>query len=660
MKTVLILLSVIRLVELWCRPNERADIVFIFEESYSTGEMRSPWTEWNYEKDYLGKIVNEMYIDPDNGIRVAGITYNTEAKIRFYLNTHTTKSAIISAITGISTDRRNWLFENDTDYSYKGLQMAYDSIFVSSRGDRADVPNYYIYTTDYIFSGDNPYNTGLTIRNAGDNYIWAIGVKSAAGQSLLSQSVGSDGKYFTGSSFQSLNTVANAEDFWLQFWGCPLVDPAIGKYYCFLVPLLYFEEPAQATASTETCEQDDGMMFLMQDPLFEINCCGLITAWEFYPCTVGIVQFMVWTFKSGTTYELKAIQEVEVIDTDLGSALNYTVPEEERIAIVEGDRIGWRTAAKNIVSYQACDYLTDRYCPQNTYRTQYTDDPYEYMQMDWSAQASNTSTVEKLTNRGYTLKVYANNNTEISFEETFYLTSAADHWPIGTSFSSFALLGQDYKENVTFSWAQSNSYIDLNESYSFIQVARQLEPSESPTGLAGYQAKLRVVDTCRNTATTTFSVETFNGPPVITNFPKEMAVLETQGGSEFIYNVAVYDPTVPPDAVCCTLESVRPQTLNFEIKLINSTKFLLYTYEKPIFAFKDVNSYMLTVCCEDGFGTVKGILKIDVTEVKEKETYEPPSWFFTSVIASLVPIAIMFLFACCLLCFSFFLSQDTM
>jgi hypothetical protein len=103
-----------------------------------------------------------------------------------------------------------------------------------------------------------------------------------------------------------------------------------------------------------------------------------------------------------------------------------------------------------------------------------------------------------------------------------------------------------------------------------------------------------------------------------------MAVLETQGGNALIYEVAVYDPTVPPDPVCCTLESVRPQTLNFEIKLINGTKFLLYTYEKPIFAFKDVNSYMLTVCCEDGFGTVKGLLKIDVTEVKEEEFYVPP------------------------------------
>lgn len=55
------------------------------------------------------------------------------------------------------------------------------------------------------------------------------------------------------------------------------------------------------------------MMFLLQDPLFEISCCGVITAWEFYPCAAGVVQFMVWSHVSGTTYELKAIQEVEAL-----------------------------------------------------------------------------------------------------------------------------------------------------------------------------------------------------------------------------------------------------------------------------------------------------------------------------------------------------------
>ncbi|XP_061178426.1 uncharacterized protein LOC133187071 [Saccostrea echinata] len=647
-------------VNCWCRPNERADVIFIFEESYSTGEYPNVApTEWNHQKNFLSKLVNQMYIDSDNGIRVGAVTYNTDPTWRFDLNTYTSKNEIVIAITSISTDRRSNLYENDTDYSDKALEYAYTNMFQADKGDRPDAPNYYIYTSDSLFSADDPYSKVHIIRNAGDNYVWAIGVKDAASQTKLSQSVGADGRYFTGSSFSAINTDDFAKKMWEAFSGCPITDPAIGKYYCFRVPLLYFEEPSSASAVTETCEQDTGMMFLMQDSLFEINCCGIITAWEFYPCAVGIVQFMVWSQKSGTIYELKAIQEVEIIDSDLQGnvkALNYTVPEDQRIAIIAGDRIGWRVSERNIISYRACTYSTDRFCPQNIYRTQYKDNPYEYMLFDWSESLANasSSTVEKLSERGYTIKVYANNNTQVSFEESMYLTSAADHWPVGTSFSSYSILGQDYKENVTVSWALKNDYIDLNESFSFTQVARQLEPSESPEGLAGYLAKLKVVDTCRNTATTTFSVETFNGPPIITNFPKEMSLPETQGGSELVYKVAVYDPTVPPDAVCCTLESVRPQTLNFEIKLINGTEFVIFTYEKPIFAYRDVNSYMLSVCCEDGFGTVKGVLKIDITEVKEKEFYTPPTWFYTSVIASLLPISTMYMISCFLMNYTMF------
>lgn len=128
------------------------------------------------------------------------------------------------------------------------------------------------------------------------------------------------------------------------------------------------------------------MMFLLQDSMFEINCCGIITAWEFYSCAPGVVQFMVWSLVSGSTYVLKAIQEVHVTGrwlkggyygrcqvliaelltlwylcnnflfstvtecwvnlcfvsvADLGTSVNYTIPEENRIAIVAGDRIGW-------------------------------------------------------------------------------------------------------------------------------------------------------------------------------------------------------------------------------------------------------------------------------------------------------------------------------
>lgn len=221
------------LVDCWCRPIERADVVFIFEESYSMGEMVSP-SEWDYQKSFLAKIVDQMYTDPNNGIRIGGVTYNTEPAVRFYLDTYNTKSDIIDAILNIDTTRRDSVYENDTDLVYKGLETAYDSVFLTSRGDRADAPNYYIYTTDNIFPADDPYTTGLNIRITGDSYIWAIGVRSAVTQAALVQSVGSDGMYYTGSSFQTLNTVDHAKEFWKLFRGCPLIDPSAGIYCEFL------------------------------------------------------------------------------------------------------------------------------------------------------------------------------------------------------------------------------------------------------------------------------------------------------------------------------------------------------------------------------------------------------------------------------------------
>lgn len=118
-------------------------------------------------------------------------------------------------------------------------------------------------------------------------------------------------------------------------------------------------------------------------------------------------------------------------------------------------------------------------------------------------------------------------------------------------------------------------------------------------------------------------------PPVITNLPKEMSVLETQNGDEFLYKVDVHDPSVPPDPVCCTLlENARPKTVNFELRH-NGSDYLLYTFNESVFSYHNINSYMLTVCCEDGFGTVQGIIKIDVKQVTAKKYYKPPRKFIT-------------------------------
>lgn len=138
-----------------------------------------------------------------------------------------------------------------------------------------------------------------------------------------------------------------------------------------------------------------------------------------------------------------------------------------------------------------------------------------------------------------------------------------------------------------------------------------------------------------------YQFQTFQ-PPIITNLPKEMSVLETQKGDKFLYKVDVHDPSVPPDPVCCTLqENARPKTVNFELRH-NGSDYLLYTFNESVFSYHNINSYMLTVCCEDGFGTVQGIIKIDVKQMKAKKYYKPPRKFITWVccLSSLVVYAV--------------------
>lgn len=51
--------------------------------------------------------------------------------------------------------------------------------------------------------------------------------------------------------------------------------------------------------------------------------------------------------------------------------------------------------------------------------------------------------------------------------------------------------------------------------------------------------------------------------------------------------------------------------MNFEFRY-NGFDYLLYMFNEFVFFYYNINFYMLIVCCEDGFGIVWGIIKIDV------------------------------------------------
>ncbi|KAK3088862.1 hypothetical protein FSP39_024682, partial [Pinctada imbricata] len=119
-------------------------------------------------------------------------------------------------------------------------------------------------------------------------------------------------------------------------------------------------------------------------------------------------------------------------------------------------------------------------------------------------------------------------------------------------------------------------------------------------------------------------------PPYFSNLPSTITILETFAPNEHVYTVRVKDFT--NDDICCTMENVRPQTLNFELLLINSTLHI-YTTQNAKFVFEDFNSYQITICCEDTEGgAANGILQVDVKEVKEQEPYTPPRQYILLIL----------------------------
>jgi hypothetical protein len=107
--------------------------------------------------------------------------------------------------------------------------------------------------------------------------------------------------------------------------------------------------------------------------------------------------------------------------------------------------------------------------------------------------------------------------------------------------------------------------------------------------------------------------------------PNSISIEEDTGADLSLYSTDVVDPT--GDDVCCTLEGVSPQTLNFNISGTGSGHQAVYsiiTSSKPAFSYKDFNSYIVRVCCDDMEDKSTGVLIVSIKKPVKGTTYEPP------------------------------------
>ena len=115
-----------------------ADLVFLIDGSGSIRHER-----FQDIKDFVIGIVQELEVNPDlpSKVHIAAVCFDNEAFVEFYLNTYQRKQDIIQAV------QRIHYLGGRTNIADAFRRMRRD-IFLPSRGDREQVPNFAIVFSD--------------------------------------------------------------------------------------------------------------------------------------------------------------------------------------------------------------------------------------------------------------------------------------------------------------------------------------------------------------------------------------------------------------------------------------------------------------------------------------------------------------------------------
>ena len=116
----------------------RADIVFLVDSSRSICGSDATCSNWRSLLNFVNSIVNQLNIGSDN-TRVGFVRYSSVGSTAnsFYLNSHSSRSAVTSAVSGVSYVTGGSVVGSVIN----ALQVARTQQFVSNRGDRPGVPN---------------------------------------------------------------------------------------------------------------------------------------------------------------------------------------------------------------------------------------------------------------------------------------------------------------------------------------------------------------------------------------------------------------------------------------------------------------------------------------------------------------------------------------
>ncbi|KAK3087358.1 hypothetical protein FSP39_005018 [Pinctada imbricata] len=268
----------------------------------------------------------------------------------------------------------------------------------------------------------------------------------------------------------------------------------------------------------------------------------------------------------------------------------------------------------SMLNYDTCNPNSDPDCPQGTLYAPGPGDLNDNWIFDWETRGT------AIPSKAYAIKYYLTANTPLAFNKTWYNASVPDHWVRDQPVLTVVITGVDYAESATYTMIPVNASLDYFyiDSFGTVKISQALHRAAV---VDTYQYNLTAVDSCQNFAWTNILINSYNSPPLFNNLPGKVAIEEDIAANTSIFTVDVADPTGDP--ICCTIERVMPQTLNFQLVLKNGVLSVAIG-PKPYFVYKDINSYLVRICCQDEEFGAYGVLQVTVDGPEESTTVAAP------------------------------------
>ncbi|KAL3980101.1 hypothetical protein ACER0C_016174 [Sarotherodon galilaeus] len=244
-----------------CKTANKADIVFIVDESGSIGEENFRLT-----RNFLRSVISGLETGPSK-IRVSIITYNNVPTAHISLNSFRDKADILQFISFLP-------YRQGGTNTGAALHFTLKNIFTEEKGSRKDVPKVAVVITDGE-SQDNVKEPAIALRRAGVT-VFAVGIKEANKAELLEMA--SYPKFvFTVDSFIKLK---------------PLKE-TLQATLCNTIIQIGVQDRESDAETKEACEKKD-----LADIFFLMDDSGSIQNADFYDMQKFIIEFL-HTFRIG-------------------------------------------------------------------------------------------------------------------------------------------------------------------------------------------------------------------------------------------------------------------------------------------------------------------------------------------------------------------------